>query len=76
MNPCTDYCRLRFGREYSEACDYMCDYAKAVKERKEIIDSVLETLRNLTETYNPDSTEFSVLMGALKAVEELKEEAQ
>ena len=36
MNPCVDLCYLRYGKEYSEECDETCDYAKAVKELKEL----------------------------------------
>lgn len=34
MNPCRDYCYLRFGKQYTESCDTTCDYAKVVKENK------------------------------------------
>lgn len=37
MNPCVDYCQLRYGQQYSpERCNTMCDYAKAVLENKEL----------------------------------------
>lgn len=36
MIPCRDYCYIRFGRQYTEECDTRCDYAKSVKESKQL----------------------------------------
>ena len=33
--PCFE-CQNRYGREYSAECDEQCDYAMAVKEKKEL----------------------------------------
>lgn len=33
--PCME-CKNRYGREYSKICDGFCDYAKAVKEKKQL----------------------------------------
>lgn len=35
MNPCVELCYNRYGKQYSEECDEICAYAKAVKELKE-----------------------------------------
>ena len=35
--PCME-CKNRYGREYSKICDGFCDYAKAVKEKKQLED--------------------------------------
>ncbi len=34
MNPCVDYCYLRYGKQYSHDCDSKCEYAKVVLENK------------------------------------------
>lgn len=36
MNPCIDYCFLRFGKQYNTSCDKECEYAKVVKENREL----------------------------------------
>lgn len=36
MNPCIDYCFLRFGKEYTNECDDCCEYAKSVAESKRL----------------------------------------
>ena len=36
MNPCVDYCYLRFGKQYRPECDDTCDYAKAAKKAKQL----------------------------------------
>lgn len=44
MNPCSDYCYLRFGKQYTENCDTTCDYARVVKENKrmkEVLESIM-----------------------------------
>lgn len=44
INPCYDFCYLRYKKEYTPDCDNKCDYAKAVKENKELqrqIDSLI-----------------------------------
>lgn len=40
MIPCRDYCYIRFGQQYTEDCDTRCDYAKAVKEAKQLLSEV------------------------------------
>lgn len=44
MNPCIEFCHIRHGKEYSKECDDYCDYAKAVKNYKGVIDRVLEII--------------------------------
>lgn len=39
MNPCKDLCYLT-GKRYTEECDLMCDYAKAVKALAEIREEI------------------------------------
>ena len=36
MNPCIELCYLRYGKQYTPECDEFCDYAKAVKENKQL----------------------------------------
>ena len=36
MNPCVNYCYLRFGKQYRPECDEICDYAKAAKKAKQL----------------------------------------
>ena len=43
-NPCFE-CMSKYGRQYTEDCDSKCDYAKVVKEKKQLE----EHLRLLTE---------------------------
>lgn len=34
INPCTEYCFNRYGKEYSSECDTECEYASEVRKRK------------------------------------------
>lgn len=43
--PCYEHCYLKFGKQYSEECDDICDYAKASKENKEL-ERILVTILN------------------------------
>ena len=37
LNPCYEYCYLRFGLQYDKnRCDNSCAYAAAVKQNKEL----------------------------------------
>lgn len=35
-NPCIEYCYVRFGKRYTTACDTTCEFAKMVKENREL----------------------------------------
>lgn len=43
MNPCKDYCYLRFGKQYSADCDTSCEFAKAVKSVEKAIESMIQS---------------------------------
>lgn len=55
FNPCTDYCYVRYGKQYSKECEESCDYAQAVLELKKCKDNYeklkkkYKELRNLIE---------------------------
>ncbi len=34
MDPCYDFCYLRYNKQYSQDCDSTCEYAKVVLENK------------------------------------------
>lgn len=34
FNPCMEHCFIRYGKQYTSECDNVCDYAKAVKDKK------------------------------------------
>ena len=36
MNPCKDFCYIRFGKQYTSKCDKTCEYAKVVLENREL----------------------------------------
>ena len=36
FNPCYEYCYLRLGKQYDSDCDNKCEYANAIKEKKEL----------------------------------------
>lgn len=36
MCPCIDYCYNHFGKQYSEDCDFKCDYARLIRKNKQL----------------------------------------
>lgn len=40
MNPCIDYCYVRFGKQYESKCDTECDYAKIAQENKQLKEEI------------------------------------
>lgn len=36
FNPCFEHCNLRFGKQYTPDCDDKCEFAKVVKEKKDL----------------------------------------
>ena len=37
FNPCSDYCYIRFGKQYDpEKCDSYCEFAKVCVENREL----------------------------------------
>jgi murein L,D-transpeptidase YafK len=54
INPCYDYCYIRFGNQYTEDCDNKCEFAKVVKEKKLIekeLDRPIKTLSELATQF-------------------------
>lgn len=52
MNPCTEYCYLRYGKQYSKECDDECEFASWVQIAKDLqtkLDSIDSALNNLEE---------------------------
>ena len=49
INPCVDYCWLRFGKHYTKNCDHSCDYAKSVKENKDLKSKIDELCHAVPE---------------------------
>ena len=53
FNPCYEHCYLRHGKQYSPECDSQCEYAKVVKENKNLkeeldeLDRPIKTLEEL-----------------------------
>lgn len=37
LNPCFDYCYVRFGNQYTPECDSKCEFARTVKVLKEVL---------------------------------------
>lgn len=35
MNPCVDYCFLRYGKQYDINCDNTCEFARVIKKKIE-----------------------------------------
>lgn len=52
MDPCVDFCFNRFGKTYTEECNDRCEYAKAVRRKKELEDSLEETKRPFKTIYD------------------------
>ena len=51
FEPCYEHCYLRYGKQYTAECDNKCNYAKAVKENKKLVNSVIifpQTIGNIT----------------------------
>lgn len=36
INPCKDYCYIRFGKQYTKECDTQCEFAKVCVENREL----------------------------------------
>lgn len=36
FNPCVDWCYQRYGKQYTASCDETCEYARVVKEKKNL----------------------------------------
>lgn len=49
INPCVDYCWLRFRKHYTKNCDHSCDYAKSVKENKDLKSKIDELCHTVPE---------------------------
>jgi hypothetical protein len=52
MNPCVEYCYKQLGKEYTTDCDINCEFAKSLKEKKELegqLSSLIKTMDNLIE---------------------------
>lgn len=65
MNPCIDFCYSR-RREYSKECDVLCDYAKAVKEKNDLVDRALEIIDKEFGTTQPYCDAYGFIDFALK----------
>ena len=55
MNPCIDYCYLRLHQQYDPIrCDDSCEYAKVIKENKELKQKIeeLKTQHDKTRARN------------------------
>lgn len=51
FEPCYEHCYLRYGKQYTAECDDECNYAKAVKENKELIENAIifpQTIGDIT----------------------------
>lgn len=62
FNPCRDHCYFRYGKQYTPECDSTCEYAKVVKENKELklrVDDLCGSIRLLERELNEDSLESS-----------------
>lgn len=61
MNPCKDFCYIRFGgKQYTRECDEYCDYAKVVLENKKLKDKLSKyenPKREVQLSYNIRDTE-------------------
>lgn len=36
FNPCMEYCKNKFNKEYTNDCDSICEYASVVKENRRL----------------------------------------
>lgn len=51
FEPCYEHCYLRYGKQYTKECDDKCNYAKAVKENKELAENAIifpQTIGDIT----------------------------
>lgn len=51
FEPCYEHCYLRYSKQYTKECDDKCNYAKAVKEKKELIENAIifpQTIGDIT----------------------------
>lgn len=72
MNPCIEFCHIRHGKEYSKECDDYCDYAKAVKNYKGVIDRVLEIMRESTKDWTTDECNSPMALHFAKVYENIE----
>lgn len=40
FNPCYEHCYLRSGKSYNEECDTTCEFAKAVADKKKLVEKL------------------------------------
>ena len=59
FNPCYEHCYLRHGKEYGPGCDDTCEYAKAVKENREMREE-LDELKYPTTTLKGVALQFCI----------------
>lgn len=61
LEPCYEHCYLRYGKQYTTECDDKCNYAKAVKEKKELIENAIifpQTIGDITFYSKEELTEW------------------
>lgn len=64
LNPCYEYCYLRFDKQYTEDCDDRCEFAKVVKEKKKLekeLNLLLEEMDRPIKTLGELTTQFCCL---------------
>jgi hypothetical protein len=49
LNPCVEYCYKQLGKEYTTDCDERCEFAKVLKEKKELEDQLGSLIKNMDQ---------------------------
>ena len=71
MSPCVEYCYARYGKQYTPACDDMCDYAAAVKEnQKTDYDRMIDLLDKQGIIYSTCGSEVDGQPGSVIVLED------
>lgn len=47
FSPCYEHCFVRLGKQYTTACDDVCEYAKAIKERDALKKNIQEFVEDM-----------------------------
>lgn len=50
FEPCYEHCYLRYGKQYTKECDNECNYAKVVRENKELVENAMIFPQSIGDT--------------------------
>ena len=73
FNPCFEHCYVKYGKQYSEECEYKCEYAKSAKELEELKNNAIifpQTIKNITFYNKKDFHEW--VLGQEAEIERLR----